>query len=325
MKRTQRSLFCETLENRALMAGDLGHNFLQPHDVNDDRMVSPSDALRIINRLNRPEDNPTSHAFEDVNDDSKVTPLDALLVINDLNLKASQSSSQEKSAELAGATGARARLELETEGPETELSIRMDGAAPGKTYAVTINDIALGNLLTDARGRGRLELSQGDDSKSHKPIPDGLLPLSPDMELVIGDVVRGKLSSIKVEDSSNSSSSSSSSNSTTSSSAEFVATLPTVNKVQSSAEYEIETEGGATKRKFKAELERATPGAVFQVKVGDTVVGSITADSKGKGKLIITTNPKGASDVLMPATFPTISEATVVSIGEASASFKKIG
>ncbi len=187
------------------MAGDLAHNFVHPHDVNDDKLVTPSDALRVINRLNRPEDNPTSHAFEDVNDDTYLTPLDALLVLNELNLNASQGRVSAPPVLLSNGTGARARVELEMDGIETELNIRMEGASPNATYPVKLNDIALGNMVTDQRGRGRLDLSLGDDSKTQS-IPDGLLPLSPEMELIIGDVVRGRLDGATVEDSTSSSS-----------------------------------------------------------------------------------------------------------------------
>ncbi len=47
-----RKLRTEQLETRALMAGDLSHNFLEPNDVNDDSRVSPVDALLVINALN---------------------------------------------------------------------------------------------------------------------------------------------------------------------------------------------------------------------------------------------------------------------------------
>jgi hypothetical protein len=66
------------------------HNAGAPVDVNDDQMVSPVDALIVINDLNRNGirallgDNQTGN-YVDVNGDGYATPLDALLVINHLN------------------------------------------------------------------------------------------------------------------------------------------------------------------------------------------------------------------------------------------------
>ncbi len=97
-----------------------------------------------------------------------------------------------------------------------------------------------------------------------------------------------------------------------------------MNNVRSEAEFEIEVERGITKRKFKAEIEHAIPGSEHIVKVGDLVVGSITADAKGKGKLILSSSPKGTSESLLPSDFPTITESTVVAIGDASGTFKKV-
>ncbi len=193
----QRRLFSESLENRVLMASDAFHNFLEPHDVNDDRMVSPIDALQIINRLNKVEDSPNHHAFEDVNDDRLVSPLDALVVINTLNANTTNSQATQPIKIVASQTStARVRVEVETEGAETELSIRMENAAANQTFAVTLNDVALGEILTDSRGRGQIKLSDGDDNRSHLDLPPSVMPLSPTMELVIGSVVRGNLGDV---------------------------------------------------------------------------------------------------------------------------------
>jgi hypothetical protein len=65
-------------------------------DVNNDGVVSPLDALIIINRLNGGSAAPTSSPFVqapfvDVNGDGACTAMDALLVINALNSRATGS------------------------------------------------------------------------------------------------------------------------------------------------------------------------------------------------------------------------------------------
>jgi hypothetical protein len=65
-------------------------NFDNPLDVNADTRISPSDALIVINSLNRgfaeaEQNSSLSTFFPDVSGDGRITPLDALLVINHLN------------------------------------------------------------------------------------------------------------------------------------------------------------------------------------------------------------------------------------------------
>lgn len=67
-----------------------------PIDVNNDGIITPRDALHVINFLNEngPGETPPlpgtggeggSPAFPDVNGDGRITPIDALLIINELN------------------------------------------------------------------------------------------------------------------------------------------------------------------------------------------------------------------------------------------------
>ncbi len=71
-------------------AATAGHNLSLPTDVNRDAMVTPLDALLVINCLN---DHASGQAaadamqsmYADVNDDGWITPLDALLIINALS------------------------------------------------------------------------------------------------------------------------------------------------------------------------------------------------------------------------------------------------
>ena len=86
----------ERLELRQLLASDCGlslHHAALPEDVNSDQIVTPLDALMVINYLNSSADRSVcslggegeSLALLDVSGDSWISPLDALLVINHLN------------------------------------------------------------------------------------------------------------------------------------------------------------------------------------------------------------------------------------------------
>lgn len=331
-----RSLRTEALESRALMAADVGHNFIQPHDVNDDSNVSAVDALVIINELNRggrKAEDSAHRSFNDVNDDSFVTPIDALQVINQLNRR-NNSPSAEQSTTVRGTGTARARVELEQEGTERELKIRVDNAPASSTFAVSLNDIALGELMTDAKGRGRLVLSDGDDNRDHLPLPSELFTLSPDMELIIGDIIHGQLSSVAKLETNVSTPVSGGGNSSTpinsqptpqsASELHLVATYPVVSGITRSAEFESETERGATKQKFKVEIEHTRPNSSFEVKVAGVSVGTIVTNSKGKGTLILSSQPKPGRESPLPANFPAVAVGTLVTIGDQTAPLNKV-
>ncbi|MEM1225287.1 MAG: dockerin type I domain-containing protein [Planctomycetota bacterium] len=81
----------ETLERRNLLAGDIGHNFVEAEDVNLDGEVSAIDALNVINELGRRnrggavQSGNVSQILADVDSNGQVTPLDALRIINQLS------------------------------------------------------------------------------------------------------------------------------------------------------------------------------------------------------------------------------------------------
>jgi len=315
-----RMLRCEALESRTLMAADLvTHNFLQPHDVNDDRLISPSDALRLINSLNAPSETADS-IFADVNDDSKLSPLDALMVINTLNTQGATSASQEVRVPGTQA-GVSARVELEVEGAKIEMSIRVLGGAPGSTHPVTLDNVLLGNMIIDSKGRGRMDLSRGDDNDKDLPLPPSITQLKPEMVLVIGDLVQSNLAGLTGTGGTNGGGTGGNNQG----SSEWLATPDVLGTMISKAEYEVEVEGGVTKRKFKVEVERAVASGSIDIFIGDRKVGTLLTDSTGEGKLILTTDVQDSDEILMPSDFPAINEQTEVSIGGAKANFRKIG
>ncbi len=91
-----RRLQVESLECRRLLAADLNpnHNNLIAEDVNMDFMVTPMDALLVINALNQGragslaegETGARPSSLIDVNGDGILSPMDALTIINRLNL-----------------------------------------------------------------------------------------------------------------------------------------------------------------------------------------------------------------------------------------------
>ncbi|MEZ6117288.1 MAG: Ig-like domain-containing protein [Pirellulaceae bacterium] len=87
------ALQAESLESRNLLAADVWQNATFPEDVNADGIVTPVDALMVINELNtigarslRSGLAPTvPDMYYDVNADEYITPIDALIILNELN------------------------------------------------------------------------------------------------------------------------------------------------------------------------------------------------------------------------------------------------
>ncbi len=284
-----------------------------------------------------------------MNDDSRVSPTDALTVINQLNASRVPNSSGSSSstgtilnhieAKLRSTTTeATAKFEFEEFSVEKELSIKVRDAAASTSYSVKLNDIALGELLTDAKGRGKLVFSVGDDNDRHQPWPDNLPPLTVDTELIIGDIVRGKLGSNSDDSPSglngggnggggiggdSSGDSNSGGSSSSQASGAWIATVPSIGSLTRKAEFETESEDGKTKSKLEVEIEGAVAGATYSIKVGDFDMGQVVASSKGKAKVVWSTQPRDGQ-LALPAGFPTISNSISITIGDATATFVRI-
>ena len=165
----RRKLSIETLEVRRLLASDW-QNPLTGLDVNDDSTISPSDALIIINELNRNGARPLRDSLDlqaptisyvDANGDRTLSPLDALTVINALN---------------QGVTGAGLSLRLVadrgssssdriTNDPRVTGSVAMQGESISHARRINRGEVFPITTLPD----GSLAL----DPRSIELIPDG--------------------------------------------------------------------------------------------------------------------------------------------------------
>jgi hypothetical protein len=203
-RQIRRRALLESMEMRLPLAVDVGHNFLMPADVNNDQMVKASDALAIINVLAQRADATRTDSvdsgsidasiaelFYDVNDDGRTTSGDAIRVVNQL---ARQAESEGSAEFLNGDDSARARIELELKGNgRAEFEVRLRDASPNQSYDVLVAGEVLGQISTDDRGRGELELHYGGAGPE---IPDVLASADAETPIVIGDVVSGTLGSL---------------------------------------------------------------------------------------------------------------------------------
>ena len=82
---------------------------------------------------------------------------------------------------------------------------------------------------------------------------------------------------------------------------------------QGKIEFELEKEDMRARREFKLELEDAAPDATYDVTVDGVIVGQITTDARGYGKLRYADVPK-RGELPFPTDFPTVTSRTVVEV-----------
>lgn len=92
--------------------------FFLRYDVSNDLVISPLDALIVINYLNTHGAGPATFqtSFLDTNGDGNISPLDVLLVINFLNTRGSQSLADFSSVSVVGAAVTQSSIGLYTYG-----------------------------------------------------------------------------------------------------------------------------------------------------------------------------------------------------------------
>ncbi len=145
----------------------LSQNFLNPKDVNDDKKITATDALLVINGLSNLAGKvdraltlarnfaPGHHL--DVNADGMLSASDALSIINELNLAIDNRATQ---MQLTDSSSNKFGIEMNPTRSNESLVVRMLGATPEASYPVLLDGRNVGQVTTDQRGRGRLVVNK---------------------------------------------------------------------------------------------------------------------------------------------------------------------
>lgn len=144
-----------------MLAADMQipHNFAMPEDCDDSGIVSPLDALIVINELNRPEDGSVVDTAKllDVNADGLLSPLDALVVINYLNR---QPSNGDLTPSYVPIQARIARLESAIANGQLPLALGSDGAQELLQTLKNGGRPELGERFIEGRVHPRKEVEQ---------------------------------------------------------------------------------------------------------------------------------------------------------------------
>tara|TARA_R110002049_G_scaffold4601_4_gene31873 strand:- start:109604 stop:110860 length:1257 start_codon:yes stop_codon:yes gene_type:complete len=172
----------ERLSDRYLLAGDLT-NETNPLDVNGDDLVSASDALAVINYLNRSTlasegEAAPSVMYMDVNGDEKVTSGDALMVVNGL--------SRQVVTPLPAETDDSDDGETDTESHNGNVAVKVRGKDVFVDFTGTEDTLVIWSPQP-----GLLRLEYGYEGVHEVPIGDDLFIdiAGADLSVVLGKVV----------------------------------------------------------------------------------------------------------------------------------------
>ncbi len=162
-----RRLTIESLETRRLMTFNW-RNAVDSLDVNADGVISPVDALLVVNRLNSsqsrqlPNERPAKDPYLDVTGDYAVSPLDALLVVNLLNSDVRGRSGQRVLSERAGkiAHESNVTVTLGQDFGARNYRVQIDAAFDTTDQSAALEDL-LAVYLVDPANAGTMLLHRG--------------------------------------------------------------------------------------------------------------------------------------------------------------------
>ncbi len=187
---------------------------------------------------------------------------------------------------------------------ETELKVSVTGAAADTTLDVTVGDVVVGQVTTDANGNGKLILSSNPED-NEQPLPDGFpADVAAGTAVSVG-TLNGTLAANTFGGGCQGENGSvlrrHLSDDTTGASARIHLRTLTQNDV--------------TTTTLVVKVTGAEADSSLDVTIGDVVVGQVTTDSTGAGQAVFSSNPTG-DQLPLPDNFPTdIAAGTAVSVG----------
>ena len=173
--------------------------------------------------------------------------------------------------------------------------VELFNGIPTKVYAVRVNGTLVGSVTIGPLGTGKMELrtAQFISDPEEDPIPPGFPHLD------TGDVVTvGPMAGVFFD-----------TMDTSLQRYRLLGSFTGAGSTEGTVKYKERYDDGVFEREFEVEIEHSTPGQVFNVVVKNKVVGQITINSLGRGRLDLHTG------INMPASFPTLKDGDTVNIG----------
>jgi hypothetical protein len=192
---------------------------------------------------------------------------------------------------------------------ETEFKVSIKGAAADTTLDVSIGDVVVGQITTDANGNGTLKLSSNPDDSSEQTLPANF----PTDVAAGATITAGTLSGTLAVPTGHGGCQGEFDGTRLSASLSDTETGATA-----TVTFKTYTKDSTTTTRLAATVKGATANSTLDVTIDGVVVGQVTTDASGAGSLVLSSNPTGDEQPL-PANFPaTIADGSTVSVGTMS-------
>jgi hypothetical protein len=168
-------------------------------------------------------------------------------------------------------------------GKQTEtFSVSVLGAPPGVVHAVKLDGVEIGKITTDRDGEAELEFVNSFPASFQRPVAGTTARVGELFEIVLQPLVR----TVHLESSLS-------------------------GKVSGKSSYKVESLGGSSSKEFKLKVAGAPVGSVHEVRLDGVVIGELTIDDEGEGKLTFS-DFEGPD---FPAGFPEPKPNSVLKVG----------
>ncbi|MBX9790135.1 MAG: hypothetical protein K2Y37_14555 [Pirellulales bacterium] len=199
-------------------------------------------------------------------------------------------------------TGASATVSYHSVGDHTRFAVIVRGAEPNATLDVTLGDTVVGQITTDTSGVGKLVLAnnpRGDEQSLPDDFPT---------DVAVGTAVAvGPMSGALTKQPLTCA---------TGQAGGLAAVLTDASNASAHGLAGVRT--FATETELIVKVTGMAADSVLDVTVGSTVIGQLTTDSNGAGKVVFSTDPTD-DEVQLPAdTAAAIAAGTTVSVGSLS-------
>ncbi|NOX54666.1 MAG: calcium-binding protein, partial [Planctomycetes bacterium] len=187
-------------------------------------------------------------------------------------------------------------------GAKIEMEITVSGATPG-THDVSIDGVVIGQITVNAQGVGHVKFTNRPDSPDEMPFPQNTPQIHSGTLVEIASVGSGTFESLNAGGGQQPGGQES----------KLKAMLSGDTAAWGKAEFETENEGQQQEQKFEVEIYNATPGNQYNVLVDGVVVGQMTINAQGIGKLEFQTQPEG-DELPFPQNFPNVQSGSTVEV-----------
>jgi len=184
------------------------------------------------------------------------------------------------------------------------LSVQVQNGTPG-VHDITVGGFVVGQVTVDATGSGTVRFSSNPGSSGALLLNSGLPSIHAGVDVQVGTLT-GTFGNVVIGGGSSTSSDSET---------QLRASLNGLTSAYGRAEYSVEYEHGRFESQFEVDLYAAIPGSTYDVSINGSVVGSVTINSRGRGKLEYKDFPHEAGELPFPAGFITPVAADTIDVG----------